>query len=391
MPFQERSIVSDREEFCRLATQPGAKVRALCRRWGISWTTAYKWIERYRRGESLEDHSRRPLSSPLMSSAALEGEVLAVRAEHPCWGGRKIRKVLENEGMAQPPSASTITQILRRHGRLDGPGAGEARDWVRFEHEQPNDLFQMDFKGWFDLPGRRCHPLTVIDDHSRYALDIGACGDERRQTVQGRLEALFRRYGRPWRILCDNGSPWGTAGGGEHSKLSVWLMDLDIGVIHGRSYHPQTQGKDERFHRTLKAEVLDGRTFRDLRHAQDAFDAWREVYNTKRPHEGIGLQRPADRYRMSQRPMPDVIAPVEYEHGTTTRMVTINGQIGFERRKFQCSKAFVGKRVALLPTDQDGLFDVCYRRHVIRRIDLRHDVVKTVHDVSEHTSTLSPV
>ncbi|MDR3537720.1 MAG: DDE-type integrase/transposase/recombinase [Acetobacteraceae bacterium] len=179
---------------------------------------------------------------------------MAVRSQHPAWGGRKIRRVLQDQGLERPPSASTITQMIRRRGVLNGPGAGERRDWVRFEHAAPNDLWQMDFKGWFDLDRGRCHPLTVLDDHSRYALEIGACGDEQGQTVRARLEAVFGRYGLPLRILSDNGPPWGSAGHGEHSRLSVWLTDLGIGVSHGRPYHPQTQGKDERFHRTLKAE-----------------------------------------------------------------------------------------------------------------------------------------
>src|SRR5690606_31555029 len=127
--------------------------------------------------------------------------VVAVRREHPAWGGRKIRRVLCNQGLARPPSASTITAILRRHGLLDGPGAGERREWMRFEHASPNELWQMDFKGWFALPARRCHPLTVLDDHSRYALEIGACDDEQERTVRARLEAVFRRHGLPWRIL----------------------------------------------------------------------------------------------------------------------------------------------------------------------------------------------
>ena len=315
---------------------------------------------------------------------------MAVRAEHPAWGGRKIRRVLENQGL-EPPAASTITEIIRRHGALDGPGAGEPRAWVRFEHEAPNDLWQMDFKGWFGLAQGRCHPLTVLDDHSRYALEIGACGDEQGKTVRARLEAVFRRYGLPQRILSDNGPPWGSAGHGEHSRFSVWLMDLDISVAHGRPYHPQTQGKDERFHRTLKAEVLDARAFKTLAEAQSAFDAWRPVYNTKRPHEALAMQTPADRYRMSPRSLPETIDPPDYEPQAHVRSVDPNGCITFKGRALRTSKAFAGKRLALRATHQDGLFDLCYRRHVLAQINLRQDDVKPVHHVPEQPSTLSPV
>jgi transposase InsO family protein len=316
--------------------------------------------------------------------------VLAVRDDHPCWGGRKIRRVLANEGLAEVPAASTVTEILRRHGRLANAGDGAGRAWVRFEHAAPNDLWQMDYKGWFDVAGRRCHPLTVLDDHSRYALEIGACADETGETVQGRLLAVFGRYGLPWRILADNGPPWGAAGHGEHTRLSVWLMDLDIALSHGRPYHPQTQGKDERFHRTLKGEVIDQRTFKDLAQAQMAFDAWREVYNAKRPHEGIGLETPAHRYRMSPRTLPTAIRPAEYEPQAKVRTVNDAGWFSFQGRKVRASKAFAGKKVALRATTEDGLFDLCYRRHVLAQVDLRQNVAQPVHHVPEHPFTLSP-
>jgi transposase InsO family protein len=393
MPFQECSIVSQREEFCRLASAPGANRRELCRRFRVSPSVAYKWLERYdaQGAAGLADRSRRPHASPGRTSEAIEARVLAVRAEHPAWGGRKIQRVLKTAGLAQPPSPSTITEILRRHGLLDGPGAGAARDWVRFEHPQPNDLWQMDFKGHFALPRGRCHPLTVLDDHSRYALEIGACDDERTQTVQARLEQVFRRYGLPRRLLTDNGAPWGSGGGERHTRLTVWLLDLGVAVSHGRPYHPQTQGKDERFHRTLKAEVLDGSSFADLAAAQTAFNAWREVYNRKRPHEALAMDTPSQRYRMSDRSMPETVSPPEYEPQAHVRKVHDTGWISFKGRQINCSKAFVGRQLALRATDADGVFDLCYRRHVLAQVDLRENIAKSVRHVPEQVSTLSPV
>lgn len=392
MPFQECSKVSHREEFCRLALTAGANIRELCRRFGVSSATAYKWLARYRElgVAGLVERSRRPHASPGRSDPAVEAAVVAVRTEHPTWGGRKIRRVLEWDGL-RAPAASTVTAILRRHGRLDGPRAGERRDTLRFEHEAPNDLWQMDFKGWFALEKGRCHPLTVIDDHSRYALEIGACGNQQEATVRARLEAVFHRYGLPRRILADNGSPWGTAGQGPYSALAVWLLDLDVGLIHGRPYHPQTQGKDERFHRTLKGDLLDRRSFSSLAEAQQAFDAWRLVYNTKRPHEAIGMQTPSKRYRMSRRSMPQTIPPPDYEPQAAVRTVDATGRFSFKARRLRCSKAFVGKRLAIRATDHDGLFDLCYRSHVIAQIDLRNDQVQPVHHVPEQASTMSPV
>ena len=392
MPFMECSIVSQREEFCRLALTSGIGVRGLCRRFGIGPTTAYKWLARYRASglEGLADRSRRPRVSPSRTPAELEARVVELRQAHPVWGGRKLRRLLEREGLT-PPAGSTITEILRRHGLLDGPGAGEARAFVRFEHPEPNDLWQMDFKGHFALGRGRCHPLTLLDDHSRYALEIGACADEQDTTVRPRLERLFRRYGLPRRILADNGSPWGTSSLGRHTRLTVWLLDLGIRTSHGRPYHPQTQGKEERFHRTLKAEVLNVRSFRGLEEAQQGFDAWRAIYNSYRPHEAIGLEVPASRYQASPREMPAAIVPPEYEPQAQVRKVDDGGHIHFKGRKLGFSKAFAGRAVALRATKSDGLFELCYRHHVLAQVDLRQNMVKPVHHVPEQASTLSPV
>jgi transposase InsO family protein len=371
---------------------PEANLSELCRGFGVGRTTGYKWLERYREHgpEGLAERSRRPHVSPGQTPAELEARVLAVRRDHPAWGGRKIHRVLEREGVV-PPAISTITEIVRRHGMLDGPRAGERRDWVRFEHAAPNDLWQMDFKGHFALEAGRCHPLTVLDDHSRYSLEIGACGDEATETVQERLERVFRRYGLPWRMLTDNGPPWGTGGPARYTVLTVWLLDLGVAVSHGRPYHPQTQGKDERFHRTLKAEVLDGYRFRDLAQAQAAFDAWREVYNAHRPHQAIELETPSKRYQVSPRRMPETIAPPDYEPEAQVRKVQDTGWISVKGRKISCSKAFAGRRVALRATDTDGLFDLCYRSHVLAQVDLRQNMAQPVHHVPEQVSTLSPV
>lgn len=393
MPFSDRSVQSEREEFCRLASGSGANVRELCRRFGVSPTTGYKWLAVYGVAgmAGLVDRSRRPLSSPSRTSTELEDKVLQVRSEHRAWGGRKIRRVLENDGVAPVPAASTITAILRRHGELDGPGAGERRAFTRFEHASPNDLWQMDFKGWVELETGRCHPLTVLDDHSRYALELEACTDETAETVKTRLTAVFQHYGLPWRMLADNGPPWGTAGQGQYTRLGVWLMDLGIGLVHGRPYHPQTQGKEERFHRTLKAEVLDAHNLKSIDEAQAAFDAWRSVYNTKRPHEALRLDTPASRYTMSSRSMPEAITPPQYESQDHVRKLDQNGRFSFRGRILKAPTAFAGRALALRATDTDGLFDICYRRHRIAQIDLRDNTAQTVHHVSEHPSTLSPV
>jgi transposase InsO family protein len=225
MPWQELSRMSLRSEFIALATQPDANVSQVCRRFGISRKTAYKWLGRSQPGaaETLADRSRRPHHSPRTTDAAMTAAVLAVRQEHPVWGGRKIGAVLRERGLTGVPSASTITAILRRAALLDPAAAAQHRPVVRFTQPAPNLLWQMDFKGHIPTVQQgRCHPLTVLDDHSRFNLGLIACADERTATVRTQLTQLFRCYGLPERILCDNGAPWGTAGSGVvHSPSSA--------------------------------------------------------------------------------------------------------------------------------------------------------------------------
>jgi transposase InsO family protein len=202
--------MSLRKEFVTLAFAEGADIRQLRRRFSISPTTGYKWLKRYQgEGEiGLTDRSRRPHSTPARTPKAVEEVALAVRDAHPTWGGRKLRAVLAARGLVTP-AASTVTAILKRHGRIDPAESVKHHRWQRFEHQSPNQLWQMDFKGHFPVGEGRCHPLTVLDDHSRFALAIEDCPDEQTSTVQSRLITIFRRYGLPERMLMDNGSPWG--------------------------------------------------------------------------------------------------------------------------------------------------------------------------------------
>ncbi len=210
MPWQEMSIMGERREFVRLAMQEGANRRELCRRFGISPDVGYKWIQRWESGdEELADRSRRPHRCPGRSEAVMEEHVLAVRDAHPAWGARKIARCLENVGIA-PPALSTVHGILCRHGRIKPPIASSGA-YQRFEMEAPNLLWQMDFKGWVPLANQaRCHPLTIVDDHSRFAVCLAACANEQSNTVQGQLEITFRCYGLPEAVFVDNGTPGAT-------------------------------------------------------------------------------------------------------------------------------------------------------------------------------------
>ena len=207
------SIMVQRAEFVRLASVEGQEFSEACSRFGIIRKTGYKWIARFKEeGESgLADRSRRPKKSPSKSSKKTESIVLKLREKHPQWGGRKLRQRLLDLNHLNVPSASTITSILGRHGLLSElDGAGDRHALQRFERESPNELWQMDFKGHFAMVGGgRCHPLTVLDDHSRYSIGIRACENEQASTVKRELVTMFRQYGLPVQMLMDNGSPRG--------------------------------------------------------------------------------------------------------------------------------------------------------------------------------------
>jgi transposase InsO family protein len=368
--------MSSRLEFVMLAQAPGANRRALCRRFNVSPKTAYKWLARFQdQGPSgLEDRSRRPTASPKRSSADLEAQVLALHDTYPCWGSRKLHALLP---ATQPrPHPSTIDAILHRHGRqIQALASQSTPASSRFEHVAPNLLWQMDFKGHFPLTDRRagrCHPLTILDDHSRYALGLWACGNETRPTVQDALRQTFRRYGLPQRITTDNGPPWGARKGEGLSGLEVWLIRLGIRVSHSRPYHPQTQGKDERFHRTLKRELLERTGFHSLPACQSAFDDWRHCYNLIRPHEALAQKPPATRYQASGRPFPEQLPAVDYDTGDQVLKVRTKGQIHYQGHPIFIGEGLAGEYVAIRPSPVDGVYKVFFCQQEIREIDMRN-------------------
>ena len=238
MPWREASVEEQREEFVHLATKPDANISELCRRCGISRKTGYKWLGR----EDLKDRSRRPHTSPARMPAELESRVRALRAEHPAWGARKIAHVLQrDEGVQMAPS--TANSVLRRHGLISPAASQAATAWQRFEHEAPNSLWQIDFKGHFATDAGRCHPLTVLDDHSRFNIVLQGLAGESMLPVQQTLQQAFQRYGLPDQINADNGPPWGSPDG-SLTALGAWLIPLGVELTHSRPRHPQTNGTD---------------------------------------------------------------------------------------------------------------------------------------------------
>jgi transposase InsO family protein len=371
MSWKNRDLMSLKIEFLECFFSKKANLSFLCSEFGISRKTAYKWIKRYQEDglEGLKDHSRRPLTSP----SRIREETISLilqRRDDRHWGGRKLRQHLENQGFKDLPSETTFNRILLRHEKVEESESEKRKHFIRFEREKPNELWQMDFKGHFKLCKEgRCHPLTILDDHSRFSISIKACKKEDTKSVRESLEEAFREYGIPEEMTMDNGAPW--RGSQRHlSQITVWLMRLGIKVRHSTPYHPQTQGKLERFHRSLKEELLKYHQFRDLKNAQERFDEWREIYNNERPHEALGLLCPKDRYKPSPRVFSEKLPEIVYPEGDEIKLVTITGSIYFRGKHFYIGEHLTREYVALREIGKD-IYDVYFSKTKIQRIRLK--------------------
>lgn len=381
MPWKECSVMSERMDL-HARYQAGETVSSLARAFGISRTTVYHWV---RRAEAVDprdpaalraaliDRSRRPHVSPHQTPTAVAQQVLALATAQPTWGARKLHHALSAQGLAAVPAPSTIAALLVRAGRRHDAPPGPA-PYQRFEADAPNALWQMDFKGWLRLQHGTILPWTLLDDHSRYLLACqGLAGTQPCDfpTFQPLVIAQFRRYGLPWAILCDNGPPWGTSEPDALTRFDVWCLQLGIRPIHGRPLHPQTQGKLERLHRTLQADVFAGVAYPDLARAQRACDRFQTSYNHDRPHEALAYAVPASRYRGSDRTYPETLPEPVYDEGTAVRTVAAQGTIHYAGAVRRIGQALAGHRVGVRPTAVDGIVEVVFFRYRVRTIDLR--------------------
>jgi len=329
-------------------------------------------VQRYQAAgpAGLTDRSRRPQHVVRQVPEAIREAVLQERRAHPAWGARKLRQRLRLQGHLPLPACSTITALLHREGLIGADSPSGQQPWQRFEQPAPNCLWQMDFKGAVKTLAGPVQPLTIVDDHSRYNLCLQALPNQQTTTVQETLRTIFRRYGLPDRMLMDNGSPWGDAGNQPYTQLTVWRLHVGIRVSHSRPYHPQTMGKDERFHRTLTREVLTQAQWQDEGHLQQALSKWRTIYNHDRPHDALGLAVPASRYQPSLRAFPESLPPIEYDHGVLVRKVQQEGVIHFRGHIIKVSKAFRGYPVGMRRLPEENQYAVLFCHHRIKTIDL---------------------
>ena len=366
MAWRMMDVSEQRVRFVVAASRGGSSFSALCAEFGVCRPTGYLWLKRYRSGgvASIAERSRRPQASPTRTAEPIERRILTLRGERPDWGARKLSVLLKREGGLLP--ASTVHRILLRHGLVRVEDR-HGRALKRFQREQPNQLWQMDFKspkGWDKAVG----PLSVIDDATRYAIALEGTWTTRAEAVQERLTAAFIECGLPDAMLMDHGTPWwNTKAAGGWSQLTVWLMKQNIRLHFCAIRHPQTQGKVERFHGALEAaRRRRGLPAPELH--QGWLDNFRYEYNYLRPHEALEMKTPASVWHSSPRPyLPEPPAWV-YPADAELHPLTANGVLHLRGKRWPISRTLGGEQVQLVRIGQR--IEVFYRHTLLREIDL---------------------
>lgn len=352
MPWKESGVMEERSRFMEDWQSGVWTMSELCRYYKVTRKTGYKWLERYQEGGilALVDQSRAPRWHPNAIGEELEQRIVDLRGEHGRWGARKIRALLEREGVEEVPAASTIGAVLARNGltvqRKRRPRAQPNALGIA-QASGPNDIWSADFKGWFrTLDGIRCDPLTIGDVYSRYLFRCQAVAEANTVRCKPVFEAAFRENGLPLGMRTDNGPPFGSTGMGGLTALSVWFIQLGIRPERIEPGHPEQNGRHERMHRTLK-EATACPPAANWRRQQERFDAFRREYNEQRPHEALGQTPPAEHYQPSPRAYPERLAEIEYSSDWQVRRVRECGSIRWHSRAIFLSHALAGQLVGL--------------------------------------------
>ena len=374
MAWKETHVMDERVKFIADWLEEEWTMAELCRRYAVSRKTGYKFIERYRVGGlgGLADRSRAPHSHPNAVSADREAAILELRAQHPTWGPKKLKAWLERERDSQIwPAQSTIGEIIDRHGlvcrlKLRRPGAPQLSPLT--VAEAANQVWGMDFKGWFRTgDGKRCDPFSLSDLASRYILRLQALAKPDGEHVWPILEAAFREFGLPEVIRSDNGPPFASTAAGGLSWLAVQLIKAGVRPERIKPGKPQQNGRHERLHRTLKQETARPPAA-NRRAQQRRFDDFCLSFNHDRPHEALGQETPAMHYRPVPRPYSGRLREPEYGAGYLLRRVRSNGDIKWRGGRIFLSEALIGEPVGLAEVE-DGIHALYYGPIFLGRLD----------------------
>ena len=356
MPWKDRTIVSIREEFVLKALEPRTNLAALCREFGVSRKTGYEWVERYKSGGvlALRDLSRRPRTSPLGVSPEVVVDLVAIRIAHPRWGARKLIWALERSGAKSIPAERTVNRVLERSGlivarrtrpkRLPATGKPDVRA------DEPNALWTADYKGWWRTGDmKRCEPLTVRDQHSRFVLAVHVSHSAHLAEAMRVFERLFELHGLPERILTDNGSPF-VAPSSRYglTRLSAWWLSLGIEHLRSRRGTPADNGAHERMHGDIAME-LEALPAATIEGQQRACDLWRADFNNCRPHESLGMRTPSEVYKPSATSYVGAKVELLYPERMLLRTLSGTGFIKYQSQMIPLTQALAGYTVAIDP------------------------------------------
>lgn len=355
MPWRSVDTMDERYRFVSLGIQPDSNISELCREFGISRKTGHELLRRYRaEGRSgITERSRRPHSIPNALSPAMVCEIVSVRQGHPRWGGETIRAILlRSFSPKDVPCGRTIDRVLDRCGMIEHKR--RKRGGKIYYPEQvirpkaPNDVWTVDFKGWWlTKDGKRCMPLTIRDEYSRYILDIGALRHGSTEEVWPRFEACFERYGMPLYMRSDNGSPFCASEALRGlSQLSVRWIKLGIKPNRIPLASPCYNGGHERMHGDMKAE-LQRDSAKNCKVQQNIFDEWRDEFNTVRPHRALKMKTPSEKYEISIRSYEKARNPFQYEDCMETRRVTKRGEVWWKGKRCFIAGALAGETLAI--------------------------------------------
>ena len=370
MPWKRIEPMNQRTEFVLKAIKTD-NFRELCQEYGISAKTGYKWKERFLEYglSGLSELSRRPKRSPKGVDEVAVCEMVRLKLDHPYWGPRKIRKVYERFH-SEAPSESTFKRVLERAGLVTARRLRSRHKSGRLfsgrKAQAVNEVWTVDFKGWWYSQGQRCEPLTVRDEFSRYVLELRAMANARGETVRACFERLFEQHGLPAAIRSDNGAPFASDQGVLGlSRLSAWWVMLGIDLERGRPGCPQDNGGHERFHLDVERELRGA----ELKEQQAGFDEWRQSFNQERPHESLGMKCPAEVYAKSERRYEGTPEDFEYK-GMASRKVAKWGSISWASQLVFISGALAGWSVGLEPCGQ-GKYKVWFGRLLLGQLDER--------------------
>lgn len=363
MPWESKTVEELRKEFIS-AAEVSTNFSSLCREFGITRRTGYKWIERAKETDNLSDRSHARKNINNKTDIETEKLILSLRTENPGWGAKTIRQVLINQGYEDLPCVKTFNNILKRNDCISNEESLKHKPFMSFEKDECNEMWQTDFKGEFLMEDSNyCFPIDIIDDHSRFLIKIKPLKSTANAVIPCFKEAFYE-YGMPNSVLSDNGAQFAGFRQG-YTQFEKWLMNHNILPIHGRIKHPQTQGKIERFHRTLKQELLNHKTFKDINDADSTLQNWRMKYNNVRPHEALNMKCPAEVYKPSDRTYIDKVK--KYEYGGQHHIIKVNswGYVRFDKWQVYLSETMINEHIEFRPNPLGDSFIACYRNFKI--------------------------